>query len=75
MEGGVTMRISDALLEKVSVFITGKQPVLCSVSEFSSGCVLCSSGCIGCDGSCEGCTGTCSGTCMETCIASGENVP
>ena len=69
------MTISNALMEKVSAFILGKTPVLCTSSELVSGCVLCSSGCIGCDGSCEGCTGSCSGSCEYNCTEYQANVP
>ncbi len=69
------MFISSTLIERVSTFIAGREPILCSALESASGCVLCSGGCIGCDGSCEGCTGSCSGSCMETCTEYGANVP
>lgn len=58
------MRISDKLLETVSAFVIGKQPILCRsvISTFASDCVLCSGGCISCEG-------TCDGTCEPTCQA------
>ena len=68
------MRIAGELMEKVTVFVAGKQPILCSASEFSAGCVLCSGGCIGCDSSCEGCTGSCSGSCEADCTEYRANV-
>lgn len=68
------MQVGKEIMQKISMFLSGRQPMLCAV-EYSSGCVLCSGGCIGCDGSCEGCTGTCSGSCEQNCTAYQANVP